>query len=81
MARPAVDSTGNIFVADENNHTIRKITPTGVVTTLAGTAGSAGSADGTGASARFNLPYGVAVDSGGLIYVTDSNNHTVRRIL
>jgi hypothetical protein len=61
----ATDSAGNVYVADANNSTIRKITPAGVVTTLAGTAGSAGSTDATGAVARFSSPYGVAADSAG----------------
>jgi len=76
----AVDSTGNVYVADTNNYTFRKITPGGVVTTLAGTAGSSGSADGTGSAARFYYPYGVAVDSASNLYVTDSSNHTIRTI-
>jgi sugar lactone lactonase YvrE len=76
----AVDSSGNIYVADSGNDTIREITPAGVVTTLAGTAGSSGSADGTGASARFDDPYGVAVDSSGEVYVSDSGNDTIRKI-
>src|SRR5438093_873600 len=65
----AVDSAGNVYVADFGNYTVRKITPDGVVTTLAGTAGQYGSADGTGSAARFFQPSGVAVDSGGNIYV------------
>jgi streptogramin lyase len=76
----AVDASGNVYVADRNNHTIRKITPAGVVTTLAGTAGSSGSADGTGSAARFNYPYGVAVDGSGNVYVADTYNHTIRTI-
>ena len=76
----AVDGDGNVYVADRANHTIRKITPAGVVTTLAGAAGSSGSADGTGAVARFNYPDGVAVDGGGNVYVADTSNHTIRKI-
>ena len=74
----AVDGDGNLYVTD--NHTIRKITPAGVVTTLAGTAESSGSADGTGADARFSYPVGVAVDGDGNLYVTDRQNHTIRKI-
>lgn len=76
----AVDSAGNILVADTANHTIRKITSTGVVTTLAGMAGVTGSADGTGAAARFNSPRGIAVDSSDNLYVADHGNYTVRKI-
>ncbi len=76
----AVDGNGNVYVADYNNHTIRKITSTGVVTTLAGSAGLAGTADGTGAAARFNNPSGIAVDGNGNVYVADYNNHTIRKI-
>ena len=76
----ATDSSGNVYVADTNNHTIRKITPAGVVTTVAGSAGVRGSADGTGAAASFNNPYGVATDSSGNVYVADTSNHTIRKI-
>jgi len=67
----AVDGSGNVYVADNANHIIRKITPAGVVTTLAGLAGNSGSADGTGSAARFNFPFGVAVDGSGNVYVAD----------
>ena len=76
----AVDSAGNIYVADTGNFTIRKITPAGVVTTHAGAPFQLGSADGAAASARFFLPYGVAVDGAGNLYVADGGNHTIRRI-
>lgn len=76
----AVDRQGNIYVADTFNHAIRKISASGTVTTLAGTAGSEGAADGTGAAARFSRPTGIAVNDAGDVFVTDSGNHTVRRI-
>jgi hypothetical protein len=59
----AVDSTGVVFVADSDNHTIRKITSAGVVTTFAGVAGAAGSTDGIGAAAQFSRPVALAFDS------------------
>jgi len=79
-ADAAVDSGGNICVADTYNHTIRKVTPTGTVTTLAGQAGVSGSADGTGTAARFKHPAGAAVDGAGNIYVADTDNDTIRKI-
>jgi sugar lactone lactonase YvrE len=76
----AVDATGNVYVADTNNSTIRKIGVNGVVTTLAGVAGSTGGSDGTGAAARFNYPFGLAVDAAGNIYAADFGNSTIRKI-
>ena len=76
----AVDAAGNLYVADTGNSTIRKITPAGAVTTLAGSPGLVGSADGTGAAARFDDPYGVAVDAAGTVYVSDTFNDTLRAI-
>jgi sugar lactone lactonase YvrE len=76
----ATDSANNVYVADTNNHTIRKITPAGVTSTLAGTAGSAGTIDGLGAAARFNAPNGVATDSANNVYVADTNNNTIRKV-
>jgi len=69
-----------VLVADTGNHTIRRITPAGVVTTVAGTAGLSGSAAGVGAAARFSSPSGIAVDTAGKIYVADTFNHAIRRI-
>jgi sugar lactone lactonase YvrE len=74
------DSAGNLYVADRNNSTIRKITQTGVVTTLAGAPLQTGNVDATGSAARFNLPSGVAADRAGTVYVADTANHTIRRI-
>ncbi len=76
----AADTAGNIYVADTSNHTIRKVTPSGMVTTLAGAAGSSGAADGMGAAARFNYPNGIAVSTSGDLYVADQSNQVIRRI-
>ncbi|WP_164976230.1 immunoglobulin domain-containing protein [Oleiharenicola lentus] len=74
------DSAGNLFVADTTNNLIRKVTPAGVVTTLAGLAGVTGTSDGTGSFALFNQPGGVATDNTGNVYVADTGNSTIRRI-
>ena len=73
----AVDSSGNVYVADFGNHRIRKITLSGNTSTFAGT-GTASFLDG--ASAQFNSPSGVAVDSSGNVYVADRSNHRIRKI-
>ena len=76
----ALDQSGNLFVADTDNHTIRKITPAGVVSTFAGLAGYRGASDGTGRAARFDKPIGLAVDPEGYIYVADYGSNTIRKI-
>lgn len=75
----AIDSSGTLYVADTNNYTIRKITPAGVVTTLAGVAGVYGDTDGSKSAAQFGYLNGITVDSSGKLYVSDSNN-TIRKI-
>jgi sugar lactone lactonase YvrE len=76
----AFDGGGNLFVADTGNSTIRKITPSGAVSTFAGTAGSGGYTDGAAGSAQFNSPLGIAVATNGDVFVADSGNHCIRRI-
>jgi sugar lactone lactonase YvrE len=74
------DAAGNLYIADFGSHTVRKVTPDGAVSTIAGVAGKAGHRDGTAGTALFDGPAGVAVDASGAVYVTELNNHTVRRI-
>ena len=71
-------TSGIVYVADTYNHTIRKVTPNGDVTTLAGSAGQSGTNDGAGSAARFNLPFAVAVDPSTNVYVAGDN--AVRKI-
>lgn len=73
-----VDTAGNVYVADTNNNLIRKITPTGVVSTFAGA--GFGCTNGSAASATFSSPVGVAVDSSGNVYVADTSNQVIRKI-
>ena len=74
-----IDAAGNLYVADERNHRIRKITPKGEVSTLAGN-GEEGFTDGQGSDARFNSPFGIAVDAAGNLYVVEDENPRIRKI-
>ena len=77
----ARDAAGSFYVTDSGNHTIRKVTADGVVSTFAGSPGNAGFADGLGAAARFNNPNGIAVNAAtGTVYVADTNNNLIRKI-
>jgi sugar lactone lactonase YvrE len=74
----AIDNSGNIFVVDQSNHKIRKITPTGDVTTFAGSV--QGFVNGNGTTARFNFPEGIVIDSNGNLFVVDASNYAIRKI-
>jgi sugar lactone lactonase YvrE len=74
-----IDQEGNLYVSDHSNHVIRKVTPNGVVSTYAGT-GIAGFANGQRLNAKFNHPYGLAIDGNGNLYVGDVVNHRIRKI-
>ena len=76
----AVDSGGDVYVADSANHTIRRIAPSGEVTTFAGTARVIGAADGVGAAAQFRMPSGIAIDGAGNLFVVDTGGGAIRRI-
>lgn len=75
----AIDSSGNAFLADTSNHRIAKITPAGVVSTFAGN-GTSGALDGTGLSATFNMPRGLAIDQQDNLYIADRSNSRIRKI-
>jgi hypothetical protein len=77
MAR---DTAGNLYIADSSNHTIRRVTPDGVTTTLAGSAGNFGLEDGTGSAARFRSPRGISIDANNNLYVADMGNNLLRRV-
>jgi len=74
------DEDGNLYVADTGNHCIRKVTPSGTVTTIAGTPENAGFSDGSAGKALFYEPSGIAVDENGAVYVADTGNHVIRKI-
>jgi sugar lactone lactonase YvrE len=73
------DPYGNLFIADHDNHAIRKVSPTGLVSTFAGST-AWGMADGTGTIAQFNYPFGLAFDSAGVLYVAEECSHRIRKI-
>lgn len=75
-----VDGAGTVYFTDTLNHTIRKVAPDGMVTTIAGLTESPGSSDGTGEAARFNEPKGITISSDGNLYVADTENHAIRRV-
>ena len=77
----AIDSVGNIYIADEDSHTILKLSPAGVMTTLAGVSGQLGDADGVGSEARFFGPWGITTDSADNIYVADTGNGAIGGLL
>jgi sugar lactone lactonase YvrE len=72
------DNSGNFYVSDSDNNKIRKITPALIVTTIAG--GTSGFANGSGTTARFNFPNGIAIDNNGNLYVADQSNNKIRKI-
>ena len=77
-----MDQAGNLYVADTGNNTIRKIVlASSLVSTVAGTAGAAGATNGVGSDARFHNPNGLAVDGSGNLYVADTGNQIIRRVV
>lgn len=78
----AIDKSGNIYIADHINHRIRRVSPDGTITTVAGSdsQGSTGD-DGPATSARLNYPTGIAIDSSGALYITDTMNHVIRKVV
>ncbi len=77
----AVDRSGNLYISDTDHHRVRKVWNTGIITTLAGTGTAGFSGDGgPAAKAQLNLPYGVAVDASGNVYIADLGNQRVRRV-
>lgn len=75
-----MDTFGNLYVTNRGDNTIKKITPTGTISTIAGLAGSAGSSDGLGSAALFNNPWGITADAAGNLYVVDQGNNTIRKL-
>ena len=80
MNGSTTDGAGNVYITDSYANTVRKITPGGLVTTIAGQAGQRGSADGMGTAARFSAPAGIVADAAGNLFVADSGNRLIRKI-
>jgi hypothetical protein len=77
----AVDAQGNLYISDRNNHRVRKVTPQGIITTIAGTGVEGYNGDGgPGTQAQLAFPEGIAVDAAGNVYVADSMNNAVRKL-
>ncbi|MCB2377725.1 hypothetical protein LGH70_09045 [Hymenobacter sp. BT635] len=76
----ALDAAGNLYVADTQNHTIRKVTPAGLVITMAGRPGEKGTTDGEASKARFNFPQGITAAPDGTVYIADTESHTIRQL-
>ena len=77
----ALDAAGNLYIADTANHRIRKVTPAGVISTVAGTESAGYSGDGGAATlAELNWPHGIAVDAAGNFYIADTGNHCIRKV-
>ncbi|MFF9410829.1 NHL repeat-containing protein [Streptomyces anandii] len=77
----AVDGSGNLYIADYSNHRVRKVTPDGIITTVAGNGQPGFVSDGGPAVAtKLNAPIGVAVDRSGNLYIADYSNHRVRKV-
>jgi len=76
----AIDTDGNAYVTDPGNNTIRKITPAGIVTTLAGAPGTVGNSDGRGGAARFDTPWAIITDLAGNLFVHDTGNNAIRKV-
>jgi len=77
----AVDASGNVYIADRNNNRVRKVTASGTISTIAGTGSAGYTADGIAATASaLNLPWGVAVDGSGNVYIADGSNNRVRKV-
>ena len=79
IAAMTCDAAGNLWVSDGSNHAIRKVTPDGAVTTIAGL-GMAGNTDGDSTKAMFNYPCGITIDNAGTVFVADKSNCRIRKL-